>query len=151
MVTTASPANFDLVKSRGADVVFDYHDPECANKIKAYTNNELHHVLDTIATEASFKICAAALPSESTQKLKVAALLPTDTWPRKDVDATAILGYSTFGEPFSKFGRDFPAFKENFDYGKMFWRLSGQLLAQGKIKTHPVSLRAGGLRGIPSG
>lgn len=35
VATTSSPANFDLVKSLGADAVFDYHDPEVVAKIKS--------------------------------------------------------------------------------------------------------------------
>jgi hypothetical protein len=33
----------------------------------------------------------------------------------------------------------------------MFWKLSEKLLAEGKIKPHPVALRKGGLAGIPGG
>ena len=62
-----------------------------------------------------------------------------------------ILAYTTFGEAFPKFGMDFPAIKEHFDFGKMFWELNARLLAEGKIKTHPVTLRNGGFAGIPAG
>lgn len=33
IITSASPHNFDLIKARGADVVFDYKDPEVSAKI----------------------------------------------------------------------------------------------------------------------
>ncbi|KAI9742876.1 MAG: hypothetical protein M1818_003605 [Claussenomyces sp. TS43310] len=151
VVTTASPKSFDLVKSRGADVVFDYHDADCAEKIRAYTHNALHYVLDTISTESSFKICADALPKESTEELKLAALLPLTAWPRDDVNAQSVLAYTTFGEAFTKFGMDFPPIKEHFEFGEMFWKLNAKLLAEGKIKPHPVSVQAGGLQGVPAG
>jgi NADPH:quinone reductase-like Zn-dependent oxidoreductase len=150
-VTTASPENFELVKSRGADAVFDYHDPECARKIKDYTQNSLHLVLDCISTEESYKLIAQTLPDKNEQPIKVITLLPTDTWPRKDVEATAILAYTLLGKPFTKFGIDFPAFPAHYDFGVKFWKLSNELLAAGKIIPHPVALRSGGLAGIPNG
>ncbi|KAJ8066078.1 hypothetical protein OCU04_005170 [Sclerotinia nivalis] len=33
----------------------------------------------------------------------------------------------------------------------MFWDLNGKLLAEGKIKTHPVIVKDRGLAGIPDG
>jgi NADPH:quinone reductase-like Zn-dependent oxidoreductase len=139
------------VKSRGADAVFDYHDPDCAQKIRDYTKSSLHYVLDCISTEASYKIIAEALPETSETPMQVVTLLPTDAWPRKDVEATAVLAYTTLGKAFTKFGIDFPAIPAHFDFGVMFWKLSNKLLAEGKVKPHPVVLREGGLGGIPNG
>ena len=151
VITTASPKNFDLVKSRGADAVFDYNDPECAEKIRSYTNNSLRYVLDTISQEWSYKICAAALSSDSTEELNCVALLPVDTWPRENVNTRAILAYTTFGEEFHKFETTFPAMKDHFAMGVMFWKLNASLLSEGRIKTHPITIREGGLQGIPNG
>ncbi|KAF2704361.1 GroES-like protein [Pleomassaria siparia CBS 279.74] len=151
VVTTASPENFDLVKSRGADIVFDYHDPDCARKIKDYTKDSLHYVLDCVSTEASYKLIVEALPEKSEKPIQVVTLLPADTWPRKDVEPTVILAYTTLGKAFTKFGIDFPAMTSHFDFGVKFWKLSSELLASGQIKTHPIALRDGGLGGIPNG
>ncbi|KAI1775641.1 alcohol dehydrogenase [Hypoxylon cercidicola] len=41
VITTASPRNFELVKSLGADAVFDYKSPTCAADIRALTGNRL--------------------------------------------------------------------------------------------------------------
>jgi NADPH:quinone reductase-like Zn-dependent oxidoreductase len=151
VITTASPDNFELVKSRGADAVFDYHDPECASLIKGYTDGEIYYVLDCVSTELSYKLIADALPETPQKPVQVVTLLPTDAWPRKDITATAILAYTTFGKAFTKFGIDFPEIAPHFDYGVMFWKLSQKLLAEGKVKPHPVVLRKGGLAGIPGG
>jgi len=132
-------------------MVFDYHDAECARKIREYTKDSLHLVLDCVSTEASYKIIAAALPEKSEKPVQVVTLLPTDAWPREDVEATAVLAYTTLGKPFTKFGIDFPAIPQHFDFGVKFWELSNELLAAGKIKPHPVALRKGGLSGIPDG
>jgi hypothetical protein len=131
--------------------VFDYHDAECAQKIQEYTKNSLCYVLDCISTEASYKIIAKALPEKSEKPMRMVTLMPTDTWLRQDVETTVVFAYDTLGEPFTKFGKDFPAVLENFEYGVMFWKLFNELLAAGKIKSHPVALQKGGLAGIPEG
>ncbi|KAL9115284.1 MAG: hypothetical protein Q9187_007340 [Circinaria calcarea] len=41
--------------------------------------------------------------------------------------------------------------KDHFEMGVMFWSLNAKLLAEGKIKTHPITVREGGLQGIPDG
>ncbi|KAJ4337891.1 hypothetical protein N0V95_008205 [Ascochyta clinopodiicola] len=151
VITTASPNNFELVKSRGADAVFDYHDPECARLIKEYTKDKLRYVLDCVSTESSYGLIAQALPESPEKPVQVVTLLPAHSWPRKDITATHVLAYTTFGKPFTKFGIDFPAIPPHFEFGVMFWELSHKLLAEGKVKPHPVALRKGGLAGIPEG
>jgi NADPH:quinone reductase-like Zn-dependent oxidoreductase len=39
VVTTASPKNFDLLKSLGADAVFDYNDKDTPKKIKEWDSS----------------------------------------------------------------------------------------------------------------
>lgn len=153
VITTASPKNFELVKSRGADAVFDYNDPLCAQKIKEYTNNKLRYVLDTICTPSTFKICAEALPAESEtdEELNLVTLLPLDSWPRKDVKTKVILAYTSFGEAFTKFGQDFPVLEAHYRFGCMFWELNAKLVAEGRVVPHPMEVRSGGLAGIPAG
>ncbi|CAG8983361.1 hypothetical protein HYALB_00000528 [Hymenoscyphus albidus] len=70
VLATASPKHFDLVKSRGADTVFDYHDPACGQKIREYTHNSLRYVFDTVCTTESFNLCAEALPTDPTEEIK---------------------------------------------------------------------------------
>lgn len=53
VVTTSSPHNFELVKSLGASVVFDYKDPDVATKIQEWVKKQnigpLTKGLDTIS------------------------------------------------------------------------------------------------------
>ena len=46
VVTTASPRNFDLVRSLGASAVFDYHAPDVVAQITAATGDSLGKALD---------------------------------------------------------------------------------------------------------
>jgi len=131
--------------------VFDYHDPECSRLIKEYTKGELYYILDCVSTESSYKLIADALPETPKKPVQVVALLPADAWPRKDITPTVLLAYTSLGKAFNKFGIDFPEIAPHFDYGVMFWKLSQKLLADGKVKPHPVALRKGGLAGIPGG
>ncbi|KAL9037251.1 MAG: hypothetical protein Q9180_003826 [Flavoplaca navasiana] len=153
VITTASPKNYSLVKSCGADAVFDYHDPDCGSKIRAFTNNNLRHVFDCISIESSYRIDAAALSSDSTQELHCLALLPTDSWPaeRQDVNVRWMLAYTSFGEEFFKFGATYPANAEHYDMGVRFWKLNARFLEEGKVKTHPVTVKDGGLLKLPEG
>lgn len=61
VATTASPRNFELVKSLGADAVFDYHDPDVAAKIKRATGDSVTTVVDAISEKDSQRICAEVL------------------------------------------------------------------------------------------
>lgn len=64
-----------FVKSLGAEMAFDYNDPECSNKIKELTDDKLHLVLDCISEGSSPEICTAAVSSAGG---KVAYLLPVE-------------------------------------------------------------------------
>ncbi|CAI5758582.1 unnamed protein product [Candida verbasci] len=55
VITTASPKNFKLVKSYGADYVFDYNDPNVVDKIKEIGQNRIKFGLDIIATKQTFQ------------------------------------------------------------------------------------------------
>lgn len=151
VVTTASPENFELVKSRGADVVFDYHDPQCSRLIREYTNERLQFILDCISTKASYDIIAKAIPEVADKGINMVTLLPADAWPRNDITPTVILAYTSLGKAFAKFGIDFPEIAAHYEFGVTFWELSQKLLADGKIKPHPVALRKGGLAAVPDG
>lgn len=57
------------------------------------------------------------------------SLLPVKS-PRGDVEAVSTVMHTVFGKDF-KFGPlDMPASQEDFDFGKMFFQLTEELLAQ---------------------
>ena len=151
VLTTASPRNFDFLKSLGADEVFDYNNPACAEKIRDYTKNDLHHVLDCISLPATAAICAAALSSNSSPQNHYSALLPVEKFPREDVDARSTIMYTIFNEPYTKWGKHTPAIPEEYEFAKKFWALTNDLFAAGKLKTHATDVRSGGLEAIENG
>jgi NADPH:quinone reductase-like Zn-dependent oxidoreductase len=151
VITTCSPANFDLVRGLGADEIFDYSDPECGEKIRKTTNNKLRVVMDCISTGSTLDICAAALSSDSELDLRYHGIKSYKGFPRNDVKTTWEVAYTLPGEAFDKMGHHFPAQPYQAEYGKMFWEMSGQLIADGKIKPSPVDLGEGGLEGVIQG
>lgn len=148
VIGTCSPRNFDLVKNLGADFVFDYRSESCASEIRKASQDNLQHVLDCISTDASAKICA---DSFGPQGGKYNSLGPVQDFPRKDVTTAMTLGYTAFGEAFTYGSHQFPAIKENFEFGVIFVRLTTELLTEGKLKPHPAEVRPGGLDGILDG
>ncbi|KAI0692545.1 zinc-binding oxidoreductase ToxD [Cytidiella melzeri] len=152
VVTTASPRNFDLLKSLGADEVFDYRDPDVVDKIKAATDSSIHYALDTVSTIESQMLTVKTFAS-GPGKLHV--ILPPEEKAmnsRKDVKFSISLLYSAFGSPYPFGGQTLPAAPE--DRIQVRDWLTGpwiQLVKDGVIKPNPVKLMPGGLAGIPEG
>lgn len=157
VLATASPHNFDYLKSLGAEAVFDYHTPaeELAKEIKAQTGNNLTLAWDCSPTPESTRVSALAL--SDSQPGVYGALLPV-----KDEDLKAVnpkvsggftMGYTVFGEAFNRGGREYPAKPQDKEFGKAFWDLSGDLLARGKFKVARTSVNQGGagLEGVLKG
>src|ERR1700743_2379589 len=89
VLATSSPHNFDLLKSMGADAVFDYKDPDCALKIRQFTGGNLRLAWDCISEDSSAKICTDALASGGAY----GTILQVRS-PRDDVDLKYTLGYT---------------------------------------------------------
>jgi NADPH:quinone reductase-like Zn-dependent oxidoreductase len=145
--TTCSPHNFDLVRSFGADAVFNYNDPESADQIRKQTNNSLRLVLDCISLPPSIAFADKALSSEGGEYL---SLLPAKI-ERANVNSRFILVYTSLGEAFSFGDTPFPSKPEDFEHAKKFTQVAQTLLDLGKIKVHPPKVGKDGLRGVLEG
>ncbi|KAA1477028.1 GroES-like protein [Dentipellis sp. KUC8613] len=146
VVATASPKNFDLVKSLGADEVFDYHDPEVGKKIKAATGGKLKHAVDNIFENGSPQIISDALSDEGG---KIASLSPYES-PRPGVTVLSTVAYHILGKSF-----DFP-FQYTEDphltqLGKNFAKLLEGILAKYDIKPNPLLVFPNGLASVADG
>ncbi|KAJ4388762.1 hypothetical protein N0V93_006222 [Gnomoniopsis smithogilvyi] len=147
VVTACSPRNFDLVKSLGADLAFDYKLPDVGQKIREATNFTITKVFDTVAVETSARICAVAFgPSGGIY----CNLLGADC-PRDDVESIFFLGYDMSGELYKFEGEVYPARPEAFEFGRRWYSVAEKLWAEGKWKPHPQRIGAGGLLGAVDG
>ncbi|POS75912.1 hypothetical protein DHEL01_v205698 [Diaporthe helianthi] len=159
VLTTASPHNFEYLKSLGADAVFDYHTPaeELAKQIKAHTDNNLTLAWDCSPTPESTRLCVASM--SDSQPGVYGALLPVQDINEAlkavnpQVSGGFTIGYTVFGEAITRGGRDYPAKPQDREFGKAFWDLSRDLLAQGKLKVARTSVNQGGagLEGVLKG
>jgi NADPH:quinone reductase-like Zn-dependent oxidoreductase len=133
VITTCSPRNFDLVKSLGADTVFNYADKDCGAKIREYTSDKLKYAWDTITLPTSMQICADALASGD--DTHYGCLSPPD-FPRKDVALTYTLAYKAFGETFHLRGTTFEAkdSQDDYEFSVQWATIFEKLLAEGKVK-----------------
>ncbi|KAL5050984.1 hypothetical protein BDW71DRAFT_194090 [Aspergillus fruticulosus] len=147
VLTTCSPHNFDLVKSLGADAVFDYRDPSVPAKIREYTNDKLRLVLDTISLEPSAKFCDGAL---STSGGEYSALLPVAI-DRANVNSNVTLAYTAVGEELVFAGTAVPAKPEDKEFAARFATLTEGLLRDGKVKVHRPKVGKEGLKGVIEG
>lgn len=77
VITTASPANHELVRSLGADLIFDYRSPTVVGDIaSALRNTNFAGVYDAIGEEPSFNAVSAILDKLG-KKVPVASVLPS--------------------------------------------------------------------------
>lgn len=133
----------------GADVIIDYHDPECSARIREATDNALKIVWDTVATTESAKICADAINSAGG---RYHGLLPVQ-FPRADVVSAFTDAGTITGEPF-EYGPEsmvVPAMPAEFNFAVQWAGLAEDLWAEGKLRTIPVQRGQGGLEGILEG
>lgn len=146
VITTCSPRNNELVKSRGADVIFDYNDPECGAKIRQFTDDKLRYAWDAAGNS---KICSEALSSNGA--MCHFGCIQFQKFPRVEVKQTMTQMYTMFGETFQRYGLEYPASKEDFEFAKVWMELTENLVKEGTIKVHPKRVESGGLAGVLKG
>ncbi|TBU65354.1 GroES-like protein [Dichomitus squalens] len=152
VVTTASPRNFELVRSLGADAVFDYKDPEVVSKIKAATGDSVSVALDTISENGSQTISAESLGPSGGKVVLVLTQDPNAT-SRKDVQFKETLIYTALGRgfPWPINNHHFDVSHEDTAHMVAFLEKVSQLVKDGGVKSLPVKLWEGGLPAIPDG
>ncbi|TFY76299.1 hypothetical protein EWM64_g7715 [Hericium alpestre] len=127
---TASPKNHALVKSLGADEVFDYHDPEVGAKIKAATGGKLTHAVDCIAERrrhAGHRVCGAERRG------------------RAHRHHSALLGKSY------EFPYPYTVTDAKIQQGKDYAKLITKIVATGKVKPNPLLIMPKGLASVAEG
>ncbi|KAI0707802.1 GroES-like protein [Earliella scabrosa] len=151
VVTTASPRNFDFVKSLGASEVFDYKDPDVVAKIKAATGDSITKAVDAISLKESQRITAEALAPSGGEVVLVLGPEP-DATSRKDVKFKPTLIYTALGRAFDfRSGAHYPVSEEDRAHMAQFLLKVPKLVLDGAIKPLPIKLWEGGLAAIPNG
>ncbi|KAL7792423.1 GroES-like protein [Trichoderma ceciliae] len=145
VITTASPRNFDYLKSLGADAVFDYRSPTVVEDIVAAAGGELTLAWDCISEGDSPKICAGSFSGKGG---KLGTLLGVDADivhainPNLDVSVT--LAYSIFGQPFDRYGGYTEGRPEDNKFAREWRDVAQQLLQEGKVKPSKIEVNRGG-------
>ncbi|GAW20137.1 hypothetical protein ANO14919_096340 [Xylariales sp. No.14919] len=154
VITTCSPKHFDLVKDRGADMVFDYRTPNVGEQIHEASHGSITKVLDTVSTPSTAAICAAAFASPSDTRRKgdlIYCNLLGEDCPREDVESVFFLGYSLSGESYIFEAEEFPAQPEDLGFARKWIPIVDKLWVEGKLKNHPEKVGEGGLLGCIEG
>jgi len=138
VATTASPKNHEFLKELGAEVVFDYRDPEAPKKIKEWSEGRIYHALDTVSLHGSTALAAEAFSDKGGT---IITLLPVN---RGNEGALA-----TRVEPIREFIYSALDKNEPLDYLAMTeWYTHLPDLAA-KLKVMPLKSWPGGLDAIP--
>ncbi|CAG5184534.1 uncharacterized protein ALTATR162_LOCUS10957 [Alternaria atra] len=152
VIATSSARNVDLVRSFGADDVFDYSDPDCASKIRVHTANSLRFALDCITTPETTQLCYHALGRTGGRYVSLDPFSETVAATRKVVSAGWVLGPELMGE---EIGWPAPHGRAPNPFARKFcvmWNKTLQkLLDEGQIRTHPQVVRDAGLEGVLEG
>lgn len=150
VVTTASPHSFDLVRSYGADDVFNYRENDVGDAIaKKYPN--VGAGVDCFSEGNSFGICDTVLKNKGG---KLITLLPFAKPKYPGVEHELIMSYTLFGRPFQwlpPIGPKFPALPDDRKALVRFYGSLPELVSKKIIKPLPITLEEGGWNGILTG
>ncbi|KAJ7123110.1 chaperonin 10-like protein [Mycena epipterygia] len=146
VISTAAPENHELIKSLGADEVFDHSDSWTARRIFETTGGTLVKAIDCWSQGMSPNQVSMSL---STQGGTIATMLPYESL-KRNVKTSCVLVNSIHGQDTS-----FPLVTTgNPDHtknGKLYCKMISTLLAQNKLKFVPVKLYPRGLLGVAEG
>ncbi|KAI0748384.1 GroES-like protein [Daedaleopsis nitida] len=151
VISTASPRNFDLVKSLGATEVFDYKDPEVVSKIKKATGDSITKAVDAISEKSSQGITAEALSPKGGDVILVLGPA-SDATSRTDVKFKPTLVYTALGRAFTfGSGAHYAVSDEDRTHMAAFLKKLPKLVQDGAVKPLPIKLWEGGLAAVPDG
>lgn len=151
-LATCSPHSFELVRSYGAEEVFDYHTPDCAATIRSYTRNGLLYALDCITTTESMEICYGAIGRVGGKYTALDPYPMAVAAKRKIIKADWVLGPTMLGKDIgwpSPHGRS--ADPEAYEFAVKWTRTVQDLLQRGLIREHPLLVQSTGLEGVLDG
>lgn len=149
IVATASPQNFDFVKSYGAEAVFDRNDEETPRRIKEYTGGQLKLAVNCTSNKNSIKQVNGSMGDTGGKAVNLQFLDTSEC--RPDIKTTAFLNFESWPQSAWFAGFQWPPVPEGRATSLKHWPLLEKLLAEGKVKPHPVRMLPKGLEGIEEG
>ncbi|KAI1268913.1 putative alcohol dehydrogenase [Xylariaceae sp. FL1019] len=154
VVTTASPRNFEYLKSVGADAVFDYKSPSCGEDIRMLTNNSLKYAWDCVG--GGEEICGKAL--SSSERSKYGTINFSDGKLLNEInpltsDPTFYVALDAVDEPYSLRGSHREPPKHHAEFATMFKEIARDLLQSGRVQPINIDVNRGGpgLEGVLKG
>lgn len=126
VVATASPHSFDLVKSFGADAVYNYRDANVGTEI-ATAHLEIEVAVDCYSEGKSTNVCDAVIAKNGGQ---VITLLPSGKSNTPWIKHELIIAYTVLGKEFKWFppvGPKFPANPTDWDMLAQYYKILQQL------------------------
>ncbi|CAI7567326.1 hypothetical protein N7533_005903 [Penicillium manginii] len=145
VVTTCSPRNEDLVRSRGAKHVFDYRDPHVIEKITEVSPN-IQHIFDTIGDANSSSLSSRAFGGREGNLCTVRPGKANTERVTANTRVTDVLVWTVFLKDHRYAHFHWPASKEDHELASDLFDNLSTWLEQGKIKPS----RAKVLRGLGS-
>ncbi|KAJ5287936.1 Polyketide synthase enoylreductase [Penicillium angulare] len=151
VITTCSSRNFDLVRSYGADLMFDYKSPTCAEDIRAATKNHLRYVLDPFADMKAVRLCQEIIGRTGGRYCALEEY-QEDLLTRKVIKHELVMGGAISGngvelpEPYGS-----PARPEIGEWARPWYRSIQELIMTAKIRPTPIEIIPGRFDGILNG
>ncbi|THU84489.1 GroES-like protein [Dendrothele bispora CBS 962.96] len=153
VIATASPKNFDLVKSLGASAVIDYHAPDAVQQIlDAAGPAGVDYAYDAISFGDSVKIASEVVKAKKEGARRVAVVLPIPPATLDPLVEYHPVGIQTiFNIPFQFLGVNIPPIPADYETALITYRTLNDWLSKEIFKANPVMLRENGIKGIPEG
>lgn len=151
-ISTCSPKNFELVKSYGADAIFDYHSPTCAAEIKKLTRNNLRYVVDPFSQVRTMSLCDDSMGRAGGKYVALEMYQEPSSEKAKLIKRELIMGQMItggairLGEPYGK-----PEDVELGKWGIECYKSIQRLIDSGKLRPHPLRCLDGGLEAVLEG
>ncbi|TWU72712.1 hypothetical protein ED733_004255 [Metarhizium rileyi] len=127
-----------LVRLFGAEEVFDYNDPDCAQSIKAYTRNTLAYVLDPFTDAKSIALCYKAM-GRAGGRYACLEMYPDYVLERKSIKVGFVMGPALLGHRLGlSYGYEKDEDPEMRAFGVQWYQSVQKILDQGKLRPHPL-------------
>lgn len=145
VIATASPHNFELLKSLGADAVFDYGSETYAEDIRTAAPG-LSMVFDCFGGAG----VGSALGKNPARYVMIG---PLENKLPDNVESEFILGYDAWGEEYVFRGENKPVRKDCFDFASDFVVFAEKMFEERVIRpvTYTVNKGGSGLEGAVQG